>query len=154
VSHPDRLTEVVATGNECSVECAIRLSGEIPAKAFLEGTLEEIREGGKDKPQSTATARFMVLFQNMADYGRVQAKRFSSEMDGLYAFKHEVRKTQIRFPCFQDGNKWILTHGFLKPGAKKGLGDWPSAEIDRAKEIRGEYFTLKKKIEDAKRRKK
>jgi hypothetical protein len=151
VSRAPKLTEVVAEGNACSVECAIRPSGEAPAKLYLEGDLETIREGGKNKPQTTARARFMVLFQTMADYGRVQGKRFSVEMEGLYAFKHEVRKVQIRFPCFQDGNKWILTHGFIKPGAKKGLGDWPQEQINRAKEIREEYFTRKKNIEDAKR---
>jgi Phage derived protein Gp49-like (DUF891) len=122
----------------------------VPARQFLEENLETIREGGKDKPQSTARARFMVLFQTMADYGRIQRQRFSSEMDGLFAFKKEVRNVQIRFPCFQDDDKWILTHGFIKPGAQRGLGDWPEAEIDRAKQIRGEYFELKKKIADAK----
>jgi hypothetical protein len=94
----------------------------------------------------------MVLFQTMADHGRIQSKRFSSEMEGLYAFKHEVRNTQIRFPCFQDGNKWILTHGFIKPGAKRGLGDWPESEIEKAKQIRGEYFGRMKKIEEEAKR--
>lgn len=136
------------------MECAVRLSGESPARDFLEQTLEEVREKGKDQPQATARARFMVLFQQMADYGNVQAKRLGPEMDSLYAFKHEVKKIQIRFPCFQDGDKWILTHGFMKPGAKKGLGNWPPAEVARAQEIRGEYYQRKNALSAAAKGKK
>jgi hypothetical protein len=120
----------------------VRLSGDVPAEVFLR-ELEEVREKGKDKPQTTARARFLQLFQQMADYGRVSPKRFSVEMQGLYAFKHEVRKVQIRFPCFPDGPDWILTHGFFKPGAKKGRGQWPENEVNRALEIRAEYFQKK-----------
>ena len=65
-------------------------------------------------------------------------------MDVFWAFRHEVRNRQIRFPCFQDGNKWIVTHGFFKPGAQKGMGGWPEAEIRRAKEIMAEYYQRKK----------
>jgi hypothetical protein len=86
----------------------------------------------------------MVLFQQMADYGRLSWKRFKSEMRDLYAFRHEVRNLQIRFPCFQDGNRWLLTHGFVKPGAKRGLGDWPEQEVKRAREIAAEYWHRKR----------
>ncbi len=71
--------------------------------------------------------------EQMADYGSVSPKRFKKEMESFYAFRHEVRNVQIRFPCFQDGNRWVLTHGFIKPGAQKGMGEWPSAEVERAK---------------------
>jgi hypothetical protein len=135
------LTEVVAEGSACTVECVVRTSGDAPAREFLE-ELEGLTEKGKDRPDSSACARFMVLFQQMANYGHVSSKRFSKEMGDLYAFKHEVRNRQIRFPCFQDGSKWILTHGFFKPGARKKLGQWPAAEIKRAQEMR-EYFARK-----------
>jgi hypothetical protein len=153
VSEKIPLTYVVARGQACTVECVVRLSGEAPARDFLETELEQIREKGKERPEAMARARFLVLFQQMADYGRVSPKRFKAEMDGLSAFRHEVRNKQIRFPCFRDGSRWILTHGFVKPGAKKGMGAWPKREIGRAKDLRGEYFSRKKQAEDEAREK-
>jgi Phage derived protein Gp49-like (DUF891) len=111
--------------------------------------LEQIREKGKDDPQATARARCMVVFQIMANYGRVSPKRFKKEMGKLYAFRHEVKNLQIRFPCFQDGDKWIVTHGFVKPGAQKKKGDWPDSEVARAEKIMAEYWTRKKRAEQA-----
>ena len=134
-------TVVVARGAWGTVECAVRPNGDAPAAKFLNTDLENLREKGKDEPQATARARFLVLFQQMADCGRVgTGKRFSKEMGQLYAFKHEVRHVQIRFPCFQDRNRWILTHGFLKPGAQKKKGKWPASEVARAEQIMSEYF--------------
>jgi hypothetical protein len=121
------LTEVVAEGAWGTVEYAVRPSGSVPAKDFFDALDEK------------AQASFAVLFQNMANVGRLSSKRFKKEMGNLYTFKHEVGKRQIRFPCFRDGNRWILTHGFFKPGAKKGLGAWPKPEVDRAKAIEAEY---------------
>ena len=141
-----RLTVVVARGAWGTVECAVRPNGVAPAERFLETDLEDIREKGKDQPQATARARFLVLFQQMADHGRVASNRFGKEMGPLYAFKHEVRNKQIRFPCFQDSNRWILTHGFLKPGAQKKKGGWPPNEVARAEEIRSEYFRRKEQM--------
>jgi len=73
----------------------------------------------------------------------VSRKRFGPESDRIFAFKHELRNIQIRFACFQDGRMWVLTHGFKKPGAKKGRGAWPESQLTRAKTIREEYFNLK-----------
>ncbi len=143
------ITKVIARGNACMVECVVCLSGEAPAEEFLQNELELIREKGKDDPQTTARARFMVLFQMMANYGRVSPKRFKKEMGKLYAFKHEVKNLQIRFPCFQDGHKWIVTHGFIKPGAQKKKGDWPDSEVARAEKIMAEYWARNKQAEQA-----
>lgn len=110
---------------------------------FLENDCERIREKGKNEPRATARGRFAVLFQAMADDGRISPKRFKSEQGRLFAFSHEVRNVQIRFPCFQDGNHWIITHGFQKPGAKKGLGKWPESEVQRAEKIMNEYHQRK-----------
>lgn len=88
-------------------------------------------------------ARFLVLFQEMAEHGHVlNSARFSQEEGKIYAFKHRLPKKnkQVRFPCFQIGNRWLLTHGFFKPGAKKGRGKWPRAQLDRAKRIMGEHM--------------
>jgi hypothetical protein len=134
----------VAKGAWGTVECAVRPNGHAPAEEFLNTELENVREKGKYEPLATARARFLVLFDQMADHGRLSGKRFSKEMGQLYAFKHEVRNVQIRFPCFQDGKRWILTHGFFKPGAQKKKGKWPASEVARAEEIMSEYFQRKK----------
>jgi len=140
-SHP--LTIVIASGASRTVEFVVRQNGACPGREFLDGECENIREGSKNKPESTARAKFEFLFQRMADYGDVSPKRFKKEMGKFYAFVNEVRNQLVRFPCFQDGSKWIVTHGFIKPGAKKGLGNWPDAEVRRAEEIMGEYFFRK-----------
>jgi hypothetical protein len=145
VSSRAPLTEFVAKGRWGTVEYAVRPSGEAPAKDFFEKDCEEIREKGKNEPLATASARFAVLFQQMADYGRVSPKRFKSEMGRLFAFRNEVRNVQIRFPCFQDGNRWILTHGFIKPGARKGQGQWPENEVQHANDTMNEYFQRKER---------
>lgn len=136
-----RPTHVVARGAWGTVEFAILESGKSPAKSFFENDCERIREKGGEDPQSTARARFAFLFQQMANYGPygLSPKRFKKEMGSLWAFRHEVANVQIRFPCFRDGNAWIVTHGFEKPGAQKGLGDWPESHIYRAQAIETEY---------------
>jgi hypothetical protein len=142
-----RLTFVIAEGAWGTVECAVLESGDCPALEFLTGALASIREGAKGQPEKGAVARFMVVFQMMANYGAVAPKRHKREMDFLSAFRHEVKNLQIRFPCFRDGDRWILTHGFIKPGAKKKLGEWPQSEVDRAKNIKTEYFKRKDALE-------
>jgi hypothetical protein len=137
------LTIVVASGAKCSVEFVVKANGTCPANEFLANDCEAIREKGKDSPQSTARAKFMFLFDQMARYGTLSRKRFKKEMGSLYAFSHEVSNIQIRFPCFRDGTKWVTTHGFRKPGAKKKLGKWPEAQVQRAEELKGEYLLRK-----------
>lgn len=145
----EKLTELVARGANGTVEFAVRASGACPALDFFENDCEQIRAGGKEKPESTARARFAVLFQARANSIEMSAKRFKKEMGKFFAFRHEVRGIQIRFPCFQDGTKWIVTHGFCKPGSKKGLGNWPDSEVQKADDIRKEYFARKQAIEKA-----
>ncbi len=130
-------TEVVAKGAWGTVEFAVRQSGRVPAKEFFNTLTDKAR------------ARFLVLFQQMANAGseNVSAKRFKKEMGKLFAFRHEVDKRQIRFPCIQDGNRWILTSGFAKPGARKGLGKWPKSAIERAQAIEAEYWARKQQAE-------
>jgi hypothetical protein len=136
-------TIVAARGGACTVEFVVRSSGNCPAQSFLNDDCEQIREGGKGEPESTARAKFQFLFQQMANYGNIAPKRFKKEMGKFFAFRHTVRNVQIRFPCFVDGDKWIVTHGFSKPGAQRGLGTWPSSEVKRAEELMREYFKRK-----------
>ena len=143
------LTVVAAKGRACTVEFAIRRSGDCPGQDFFEDDCERIREGSKAKPGSTARARFGFLFQQMANSGQLSPKRFYKEMGKLFAFAHEVRNIQIRFPCFQGGEKWIVTHGFAKPGAQRGLGRWPDSEVNKAEEVMAEYFLRKQALHKA-----
>jgi hypothetical protein len=151
-----RPTHVIANGAWGSVEFVVLRSGKIPAKEFFDNDCKEIREKGADEPAATAQARFAFLFQQMANYGpkEMPKKRFSKEMGKLWAFRHEVSNIQIRFPCFQDGNAWIVTHGFVKPGGKKGLGKWPESEVFRAEGIEAEYRSRTKAAPQSKKAKK
>ena len=134
------LTKDLARPGVCRVACVIMSSGEIPAEDDL-AEMERLRE--KRHGKANAKARFLVLFDNMAKYGQISRKRFRREMNGFCAFRHEVANVQVRFPCFRGGNDWIVTHGFKKPGAQSGLGQWPQGEIARAKHIRSEYVRRK-----------
>ncbi|MBC8218456.1 MAG: hypothetical protein H8E73_08330 [Planctomycetes bacterium] len=123
---------VVPEGPWGTVEFAIRTSGKMPAQKFL-------RDLGDD------AARAMALFREMVEYGRVlNSVRFSQEAGKIYAFKHRLAKKnrQVRWPCFQIGNRWLLTHGFFKPGAQRGRGKWPREELQRALQIKREHLEL------------
>jgi hypothetical protein len=135
VSTSAQLTIVVANGEWGTVEFAVRLSGRCLGRDFLNSL------------SKTGRARCYQLFQQFADAGMVQLKRFEHIDGQLCSLRHEIEKSQLRFPCFQDGSKWIVTHGFKKPGAKKKLGRWPQTEIDRGFEIMGEYVQRKKQLE-------
>ena len=143
------LTFLIARGRSViTVECVILTSGRMPVTEFLDELQKLII---KRLPPQTARMKVATQFQIMADAGSVPAKRFKKEMGVFYAFKFEIGNKQIRFPCFRDGNKWIVTHGFFKPGAQKGLGAWPAEQENRAAEIKSEYDRRKKLIEEKKR---
>lgn len=146
--HPHPLTVSVVKGVWGTVECVVLGSGKCPAREFLQEL--KGRHMGIDRPQTNAFARFLPLFHEMAEAGQVRRSRFGPEAEGFYGFKHSFRNQQIRFACFQDGSKWLLTHGFDKPGAQKGRGRWPSTEIDRARKIRDEYYKRKEETKKPK----
>ncbi len=130
---PNKLTKELARGAWGTVECVILPPDNPAADLFLDGQPPVVR------------ARFLVLFQQIANYGFLQAKRFKKEMGDFSAFRHEINNLQYRFPCFRIGNSWIITHGFIKPGARnKKLGDWPQQEIVRTKDIQKGYLDRKK----------
>lgn len=135
---PARYTVIAASGDWGSVEFAVRLSGRIPGKEFLTENLD-----------AKGQAKFNHLFHQMAATGRLRDNRFRPEAEHFFAFSHEVRNVQIRFPCFNDGRRWIVTHGFAKQGAQKGRGKWRQSEIDRAIEIQAEYLILKQRFQAA-----
>jgi hypothetical protein len=47
----------------------------------------------------------------------------------------EFKRFQVRVGCFQVGNRWLLTHGFIKKTHK-----WPNSELKRAERIMQEHL--------------
>ncbi|MEX2141310.1 MAG: type II toxin-antitoxin system RelE/ParE family toxin [Pirellulales bacterium] len=112
-----------------TVEFAVRTSGAVEAREFLNTLDRKVR------------AKFLALFGQMAKFGWIaNPSRFSHEADKIYGFKFNHQNQLIRFPCFQIANRWLLTHGFRKPGAQRGRGSWPKRELEKAKEIMKEHL--------------
>jgi hypothetical protein len=130
--------EFASEGRFCRVEFAIRTSGKMEAKEFLLSLKESSDFHGKGE---LVERKFKVLFQQMANAGRVRKKSQFSQEDGkIYAFKYELFNQLIRIPCFSHGRSWVLTHGFFKPGAQSGKGKWRSEVIDKANQIMREHI--------------
>ncbi len=123
---------IAAIGDWGTVEFAMRANGRFPAEEFL------------DELSPADRAIFIDLFQQMADFGHTHnPSRFSHERRKIYGFKAKGRGNKlIRIPCFQKSNRWILTHGFFKPGAQKGRGPWPVEELDKADKTMNEHLTF------------
>jgi hypothetical protein len=112
-----------------TVEFAVRASGAIEARDYL-ASLER-----------KAQAKFLGLFKQMAKTGKISnPSRFSHESGKIYGFKFNHRNRLFRFPCFQIANRWLLTHGFDKPGAQRGAGAWPQSQLDKARNIMQEHI--------------
>lgn len=130
---------MVASGVWGTVACVVRRNGNTPALEFLTTVCRGINEKGKDQPQSTAEAVFMQLFDRMANSGILLSASFKHEKGALRTFRHKVKNQQIRFPCFQDGSSWLLTHGFVKK-----TQEWEESQFRRAGELMVEYGERKK----------
>jgi hypothetical protein len=144
---PTRLTLDAATpGLWGAVRFVVLRSGKSPGKEFFDGECEQIHVKGNR--QATAKVKFLVLFQKMANDGpeAMPRRHFKKEMGHLWAFTHEIGNVQIRLPCFRDGDAWLITTGFKKKGAKKGLGKWRQEDIDRAEAVESEYRQRKAAI--------
>ena len=59
--------------------------------------------------------------------------------DGIFELRIRCRSVRLRVLYFQDGSRFVLTHGF-----KKKTGAVPQSEIDRAFDSRRDYFAGKK----------
>lgn len=111
---------MVCKGTWGVVEYAMRSNGSLPAKEFYDSCMP------KDQ------ARALALFQRMADAGRiVDDRKFKHIKDQIWEFKYQ----QLRFPCFQHGRCWLLTHGFRKKSPK-----WPKGHLERALVIMREHL--------------
>ncbi len=133
------MREFAAEGDACLVEFARCANLNLLAKSFL---WEDIpRKLGKGLGKK-ARDKFGALFDQMARDGDVpNPSRFSREPNGLHAFKYVLSNVMMRIPCVQIGNVYILTHGFFKKGAQKGLGEWPDEDVERAHRIIREHLS-------------
>ncbi|MFH0983410.1 MAG: type II toxin-antitoxin system RelE/ParE family toxin [Planctomycetota bacterium] len=97
----------------------------MPAKLFIEDL---------DEPDQR---KLDTLFRRMADTGKIfNREQFKQVAGKIYEFK----RFQVRVGCFQVGNRWILTHGFIKKGEQ-----WPRSELERAERIMNEQLAREKR---------
>ena len=118
----NQVDNLAVAGGERRVEYAVRSDGEtMLAKAFL-GTL----------PQKTQTD-ILAKFAHLAQSGetRISPAMFCHERGDIWTFKHKLKKQRIRFPCFRE-NRWVITHGFIKPPQSK----WPEQEFTLAETVK------------------
>ena len=120
----------MASGVWGTVEYALDGNGQMPAKEFLESLDQD-----DDAPN---LAKLLQWFQWMAENGQIaNDQKFKHEKGDIYAFKAKTNeKKMVRIPCFRIRNRWILTHGFYKPGRSK----WRPQEFTTAERIQLEHM--------------
>jgi hypothetical protein len=116
-----------------TVEYAIRAGGSMPAREFV-----------LSLPRQTQQ-RILAMFCHVLVTGGkgVPPVIFKHEQDEIWTFKCKENKRRLRLPCFQYKNRWIVTHGFVKPPQAK----WPEQEFTRAFEIMREVVEREVRIE-------
>ena len=111
---------LVCRGPWGTIRYAICFNGRMPSQDFLSDLSIEDQ------------AKFLALFDRMAQVGQIRNREQFKKVEGRI---FEFKRFQIRVGCFQSGNSWVLTHGFVK---KKNR--WPKAELERAERIRREHL--------------
>lgn len=104
-----------------SIHLAVQRDGTSLADDFIQGLSDSDR------------IKLLALLKRAADMGPMNihdGEKFKKLEGTIFEFK----VFQIRMPCFYDGRKIILTHGFKKKKDKT-----PPAEIQRAARIQKEY---------------
>jgi hypothetical protein len=116
----------VRVGNR-TVEYAVRSNGMMPAKEFVESLPSKTR------------LRILASFHHVASTaGRgVSPRIFQHERDEIWTFKCKDQKRRIRLPCFRRDDRWIVTHGFVKPPQ----AEWPEQHFALAFEIMHEVIS-------------
>jgi hypothetical protein len=117
------------------VEYAIALNGKCDSEKFFH--VEIVRKFGKTLGENLQF-KLMAIFEVISNYGN--SPKMSLERKPIHGIKLEYKKSLVRIACFQQGRSWVLTNGFFKPGAQKGLGAWPTEELDRADRIMNEHI--------------
>ena len=111
---------LVCRGSWGAVRYAVRASGKMPARKFIQSLTEPDQR------------KLAALFQRIADHGQIRNReKFRKVVGDIFEFK----SFQVRVGCFQLENTWFLTHGFRKKRDK-----WPPAEVTRADQIHSEHM--------------
>lgn len=111
---------IVAKGPVCRIEYAVCSNRAMPAKDFVNAL------GERDQ------RKLDVLFRRMVEHGLIRNIQKFKRVEGkIYEFKAH----QVRVSCFQIGDRWVLTHGFIKKGDR-----WPKQELRRAERIMEEHI--------------
>ena len=102
-----------------------RSLGDCPVQLFLDAL-----------PGKVAQKVIWVLGL-VEDLERVPAQYFCklSDSEDIWEFRIKLGSNIYRLLAFWDGNKVVLTHGFIKKTQKT-----PFQEIERAKSYRNDYF--------------
>jgi phage-related protein len=111
---------IVLKRNWGVIEYAICGNGKMPAKEFVE------------KLNFKERVRLEALLEQMAERGIIKNKQKFKHLQGKV---WEFKSGQHRVLCFQEGRKWILTHGFQKKRDKT-----PRKEIRRAESIMEQHL--------------
>jgi len=113
---------IVVKGNWGTIEYAIKRNGKRPAEKFLGSLVKEDR------------SKLSHPLEKMANEGIVRnPQQFRCLGDKIFEFK----SGQVRLLCFQRGNSWILTHGFIKKQDKTRR-----KEIKKARAIMEEHLKV------------
>ncbi|WP_437203469.1 type II toxin-antitoxin system RelE/ParE family toxin [Planctomicrobium sp. SH664] len=104
---PKRVDRVVAKGPFGTVEYCIRSCCTLEARDWLAGLPSSVRGG------------FDALFKRLLEHGRIFDKtKFRNIGDQVWEFKKR-QGAGYRLFCVHQGNRWLLTHGTVKPGDKR-----------------------------------
>lgn len=107
-------------GSLFTIEFAVRTDGSVPAHTFFTGL------------DARWQARFLVLFKNLGDMGRIRSREQFRKFSGEF---FEFKAFQNRMPCYyRPDRRVVITHGFIK---KQDAA--PKQEVDRAVTIKNEH---------------
>src|SRR3569833_2886356 len=97
---------IIVVGSRFTVEFAVLDDRSMPAKPYYDSLSKADRAG------------LFGYMQHLACIGEInnQPKKFQHERGPFWAFKRKGQNARmIRLPCYQEGLRWIITHGFDKP---------------------------------------
>lgn len=108
--------------------------------ASVNPSAKEFVEGLETGDQSSYH-KSLALLEKVKDHPQIlkNPEKSGALEDGLFEFKPT---DQVRLPYFYDkDSSLIITHGFIKKRNKT-----KRADIDKAKQLRNEYFKKKKEL--------
>ncbi|HLJ12098.1 MAG TPA: hypothetical protein VKU82_12965 [Planctomycetaceae bacterium] len=119
---PSRAERTLASGPFGTVEYAVRSTGRMEAREWLESESPKVM------------VSFGVLFQRLVEHGRIiDDTKFRKLDDEVWEFK----RGSHRLLCYRLGNRCLLTHRIKKAG---GRGLCPQGQIAHAHNVGAEHI--------------